>query len=987
MNKNTRTQISIFLLWIMIVVVPAFFANLLFDRAVSMEKSLVESTLKKKLNLEAQRYETVLDGLDSFIYSSIARKEMNEIMAAVYNQLSFKILFDRHEMLPELLSLLNKKGFPSLVKKMAEKLGNTPDFVLLLAPEANDCDFFFSSHYGKNFPVKKVKEALGRSHANFQKKINDNITKEFFSSQFVPELRTVGKILGIIDDFDNSLSAQIHRFSLVRRSLLSVWCMPLIDENLQFRFLVCGMSQKAINPLAVLRHFTEKFSDDEFKHEVVVLSEDSEQPFCDDGKELAILMSLPEAFRKMLINAGMMPRKTVRLKISAVSPEKLAGQKRKKISFFLLFSALILSGLPLGLAFNRFGIEKRLHRTVLIGFVAGIFLPVSGLGWLGVCYYSIHRQLQAEKLLDEMQTKLNEKEKSLALQICRNTFFQNIWADKLATMPMQKIHALHERTGFQPPAEHEFSSNWVNRKRLSRKFFTDSFIKPGFDDFIRVADNTRLPEIFMTFFSSAAREALYRLNAFSHLPPAEVQQMLQKSQLTMGLLDSTVDLRLLKETLVNEQILVANRFSLGRTSVLAHFWRTVPGNVTGLSFIQSSHQIWEHDLYEMLQTGRLQRLFISDGHEISLHFYLTHMAGLRSLVYLTGYMPMDFTRRGSREYFFELAQAVFSYGNEIRIDNLGGPRSHLICTRTALNGQLFMVAHATPISENTIFTRDLPVILVAVFAMLCCLLLARALTWVLLRPLPPFIQCIEEMAKQNYQWKLHLQSGDEFDQLAEAFNHLSVKLQEKEKISRLVSRNVLDAVSNNDEMTLKPGGSRVEAVVLFSDIRGFTTITEAEAPQLVVAMLNDYFSLVCAIIESHGGIIDKLIGDAVQAVFYAHECDNAALSAVLAAIEIRRQIPEFNRLRRENGLFTIGNGVGIASGMVVSGCVGSRDGKLDATLIGSLLNQAVRLESLSKAGKSSMIFIDAATAAMVKEKIILRQDYCDSGEEIIEVVI
>lgn len=241
-------------------------------------------------------------------------------------------------------------------------------------------------------------------------------------------------------------------------------------------------------------------------------------------------------------------------------------------------------------------------------------------------------------------------------------------------------------------------------------------------------------------------------------------------------------------------------------------------------------------------------------------------------------------------------------------------------------------------------------------------MLAGGTARVLLTSIPPFQEAMQKLENKDFNWKILINSGDEFDQLAVSFNGMAEKLIEKERLSSLVSRNVLDAISSTDAKMLKPGGSRVEAAILFSDIRSFTTITEKYAPEQIVEMLNDYFSAMTEIVEKHGGIIDKLIGDAIQAVFYDHELQNCSYKALSAGLEMREALKEFNQSRIARKLFEVDNGIGICSGTVICGRVGSEHGKLDATVIGSIVNMAANLEAKSKFGQHSKVVIDSETA-------------------------
>jgi adenylate cyclase len=151
-----------------------------------------------------------------------------------------------------------------------------------------------------------------------------------------------------------------------------------------------------------------------------------------------------------------------------------------------------------------------------------------------------------------------------------------------------------------------------------------------------------------------------------------------------------------------------------------------------------------------------------------------------------------------------------------------------------------------------------------------------------------------------------------------------------------------------DKQSLKLGGVRRKVTVLFSDIRGFTTISESAAAEEIVDLLNDYFSRMVHIIFANGGTLDKFIGDAIMAVFGAivqHEDDTAR--AVQTALDMRRELKEFNAERRARGKFEIQTGIGLGLGEAISGNIGS-DQRMDYTVIGDAVNLSSRLEALTK---------------------------------------
>ena len=170
----------------------------------------------------------------------------------------------------------------------------------------------------------------------------------------------------------------------------------------------------------------------------------------------------------------------------------------------------------------------------------------------------------------------------------------------------------------------------------------------------------------------------------------------------------------------------------------------------------------------------------------------------------------------------------------------------------------------------------------------------------------------------------------------------------QEKFDRLVQRYV--SHTTYEEIVAQAGGD-VEAgarerdlTIFYMDIVGFTPLSEHEPPEAVVRMLNDVFGMCDVITREKHGDIDKFIGDAVMAVFID------ANDAVEAAEEVRREaLPCFNDARREMGLEPIRVRMGINSGVVVQGEVGTTDRK-DLTVIGDVVNTAQRVESACEPG-------------------------------------
>jgi len=183
----------------------------------------------------------------------------------------------------------------------------------------------------------------------------------------------------------------------------------------------------------------------------------------------------------------------------------------------------------------------------------------------------------------------------------------------------------------------------------------------------------------------------------------------------------------------------------------------------------------------------------------------------------------------------------------------------------------------------------------------------------------------------------------------------------RERFARLLSPAIAQQVLEG-KVAIAKGGEGRQTTVLFSDIRGFTSMSEDENAQVIVDMLNEYFELMVEVVFKYEGTLDKFVGDEIMALFGApvsHGDD--AIRAVRTALEMLEVLAELNRQRAIKGDPEIRIGIGINTGHVVAGYIGSSKA-LEYTVIGDTVNTGARLCSLAKAGE---IIISAATLAQL----------------------
>ena len=175
----------------------------------------------------------------------------------------------------------------------------------------------------------------------------------------------------------------------------------------------------------------------------------------------------------------------------------------------------------------------------------------------------------------------------------------------------------------------------------------------------------------------------------------------------------------------------------------------------------------------------------------------------------------------------------------------------------------------------------------------------------------------------------------------------------KSTMARYMDQSIADQVIAGGPDMLS--GKSVMATVLFSDIRGFTTLTEELGPHATVSMLNEYFQIMDGCLKKEGGFLDKFIGDAIMAAFgipFGHDDDEDR--AVRTSVAMIRSLAAWNITRLNEGKKPINIGIGLNTDDVVAGNIGSEK-RVDYTIIGDGVNLAARLESACKQYAASIL--------------------------------
>ncbi|PYL67067.1 MAG: hypothetical protein DMF20_04605 [Verrucomicrobia bacterium] len=200
------------------------------------------------------------------------------------------------------------------------------------------------------------------------------------------------------------------------------------------------------------------------------------------------------------------------------------------------------------------------------------------------------------------------------------------------------------------------------------------------------------------------------------------------------------------------------------------------------------------------------------------------------------------------------------------------------------------------------------------------------------------------------------------------------KLRTRRTLERYVSKNLVKEVLENPHSYYSSlRGARLPVTVLFSDLIGFTTLSEKGDPEALVVQLNEYLSRMTSVVFSNGGTLDKFIGDGIMAVWgnvrsfgMAEDAKNCAR----AALGMRRELRNLNQKWRGEGRMGFGMGIGINHGEVIVGNIGSHE-RMDPTVIGDSANLASRIEGLTRVYGLD-ILVGATAAELVRDEVYLR---------------
>jgi adenylate cyclase len=239
------------------------------------------------------------------------------------------------------------------------------------------------------------------------------------------------------------------------------------------------------------------------------------------------------------------------------------------------------------------------------------------------------------------------------------------------------------------------------------------------------------------------------------------------------------------------------------------------------------------------------------------------------------------------------------------------------------------------------------------------MLIGRYLTRMMLAPIGRMEEGLRGVIKGDLSRRVGLEGTDELARLTQACDQMIAGFEERRNLGLFVSGSLDQPLAQGN--TAGTGVRR--AAVLVSDVRGFTGLTEAHPPEKVMGFLNRHLDEMAEMVKASGGVVDRFIGDAIIALFWAHDDSWECLDRCLAgAISMMARHSWLQRKRRKQGdfLYEIGIGVAIGDLQPVTLSLDAAGGRLEHQMFGSAISEAEALEQLSKEAKQTLIICSAS---------------------------
>jgi class 3 adenylate cyclase len=277
-------------------------------------------------------------------------------------------------------------------------------------------------------------------------------------------------------------------------------------------------------------------------------------------------------------------------------------------------------------------------------------------------------------------------------------------------------------------------------------------------------------------------------------------------------------------------------------------------------------------------------------------------------------------------------------------------------------GRVFLLRNVSGVKEAA-FAGARETLLLGALALLAALLAVPLVANRFTGPIGELSKAMKNIGEGHLEQldDAHISNIKEVKEAGLSFNQMVIGLRQKKILEHFVPEGTRKEIEALQGQTTEMGGQRWERTIMFSDLRGFTSMSEKMSPGEVMAVLNKYLHVMSRAIRVNGGDINEYIGDAILAVFESPD------AAVKASISMNEELLELRKDTSIDALADLDQGIGLHTGPLVEGNIGEENRRLKRAVVGDTVNLAARIQDRSRDGSHTCIFLSQDTKDRLKE--------------------
>jgi len=580
-------------------------------------------------------------------------------------------------------------------------------------------------------------------------------------------------------------------------------------------------------------------------------------------------------------------------------------------------------------------IPLSLRRKILLFIGIGVWMPVVGLFLMFLFHHSSRRWAMEQEVMDHMETRLIELENHFQYgQTLVNRQILDL-GRFLQDIPNPDLEALKETIRKISPHSRQI-------------LLLDDFLQlrqSGFD----LIQERLLEKLLETNLSEILLQSGALEKNFSGKKLQAIQNTLQASrQILEGLHDVASNENQLQEAGILSQIPL---FQLFQQLCIVFFRESPLSPPRGAMVVTAYPRYFTLKLFDQTTQGR--QVFREKLHNFDLR-YVVFLANIHN--------PKQVLRENCRpkkhvdqKEIHDLLWKAVQDKRSFRLYRIDSSPISLGVGRFFGNGNTYGAGMAIPQMDHRV-SDVLHLLGIGLLIVFVISAIALSMAATLTRSLKSCIRAVKETAQGNFAWQLEIQTGDELEDLAGTLNQMVEGVRERERLERFVSAEARSALESVVSGELLPGGERAMVTILFLELVSSAPLSHESSQADWLSRINDVFTIAEGCLQFQGGTIDKFIGTTLMAVFHERRCgSDHSVSACRAALAINRALDDYNRSQEAAGSTKLLGYIGLASGSVISGRVGSKRGRLDFTVIGDAVNTAARVKAHAKTEKRRIL--------------------------------